>query len=155
MQIPFVFHCLPENLFIYLCRLMLMISGGICCKLPENNDKKRKPTQEKVYHCQIEYRWIKRKTCGRNGMRKRNKVFTPIFACSCVKMAAAAFSFLTRSKCAFGNEKNSAYRRCDKSVCSCVIQSRLKSNFRSISCGTFLNVSMFAHTTSVQAFQNW
>lgn len=44
-------------------------------------------------------------------------------------------------------EKNSAYRRTIR-VCSCVcvIQSRLKCNFCSISCGNFLNVSMHTHT---------
>lgn len=75
---------------------------------------------------------------------EQNKLFTPIFACSCVKMAGAVVFPLTTPKMYIWNEKNFAYRGTIR-VCSFVIQSRLKCNFCSISCGTFLNVSMHTH----------
>lgn len=80
-------------------------------------------------------------------MRERDKVFTPFFTCSCVKMAAAVSVSPQPFQLSIWKnvEKNAAHRPYDKSVFVCVIQSRLKCNFCSVSCGTFLNVSMYKH----------
>lgn len=97
--------CLPDTLFIYLCRLMLMISGWICCKLPKNsgnnNDKKICPHKRESVSLSNRIPMDKEESVWRNGI----KFLHQFLRVHVWKWQPQPFLPSNHSKCAFETRK--------------------------------------------------